>query len=142
MKLKNIFIGAVLLLGISVSSCTDAWKFGDSFLEKAPGGDITKDTVFNNAEYTRQFLWSCYSKLHYGIPYCWTGGEAQGMNTGVIGALSDCMHSHCDWDEVTRQYTQELTLPHLRVVMIMVVFLILIIVFGRLFAHAIYFLKM
>ncbi|WP_276815953.1 RagB/SusD family nutrient uptake outer membrane protein [Segatella maculosa] len=104
MKHYHILLGAVLLLGASVASCTDQIKFGDAFLDKAPGNDVTKDTVFNNPEYTRNFLWSCYGKLHYGLPYCWTGGEAQGMNTGVIDALSDCIHSHCDWDEVNRQY--------------------------------------
>ena len=41
-------------------SCVDDVKFGDAFLEKAPGGSVTKDTVFNNAEYTRQFLTSLY----------------------------------------------------------------------------------
>lgn len=104
MKFKYIFIGSVLLVGISASSCTDGIKFGDSFLEKAPGSDVSKDTVFNNPEYTRNFLWTCYAKLHYGLPYCWTGGEAQAMNTGVIDALSDCIHSHCDWDGVNRMY--------------------------------------
>lgn len=77
MKHYHILLGAVLLLGASVASCTDQIKFGDAFLDKAPGNDVTKDTVFNNPEYTRNFLWACYGKLHYGLPYCWTGGEAQ-----------------------------------------------------------------
>lgn len=105
MKTKNIFKHLVLAFALmaGMSACTDTWKFGDAFLEKAPGGDITKDTVFNNAEYTRNFLWSCYSKLRYGLPFIWSG-ERQGMNTGIIDALSDQVHSHCDWDDVNRQY--------------------------------------
>ena len=38
---------------------------GNSFLEKAPGGSVTKDTVFNNAEYTKQFLTNLYGCLLY-----------------------------------------------------------------------------
>ena len=34
------------------SACTDKIAFGNSFLEKAPGGSVTKDTVFNSAVYT------------------------------------------------------------------------------------------
>lgn len=105
MKKNNIFkhllLAVVVIAGMS--ACTDTWKFGDSFLDKAPGGDVTKDTVFNNAEYTRNFLWSCYSKMRYGLPFVWSG-ERQGMNTGIIDALSDEYHSHCDWDDVNRMY--------------------------------------
>lgn len=86
------------------TSCVDDWKFGDSFLDKAPGGDITKDTVFNNAEYTREFLWRTYAYMYYGIPYYWDGGVAVKMNTGVFEALSDCWHSHNSWDDVNRLY--------------------------------------
>ena len=54
MKLHKILIGAFFAFALSsmTTSCVDDWKFGDSFLEKAPGGDVTKDTIFNNAEYT------------------------------------------------------------------------------------------
>ena len=62
MKLHKILIGAFFAFALSsmTTSCVDDWKFGDSFLEKAPGGDVTKDTIFNNAEYTRDFLWKTY----------------------------------------------------------------------------------
>lgn len=94
-----LFLFTFLLLG----GCTDTWKFGDAFLDKAPGGDITKDTVFNNAEYTRNFLWSCYAKMRYGLPFLWEGSR-QGINIGIIDALSDEVHSHVDWDGVNLQY--------------------------------------
>ena len=48
------------------TSCVDEIKFGNSFLDKAPGGNATIDTVFNSAEYTRQFLNTCYSRQYYG----------------------------------------------------------------------------
>ena len=37
------------LTSVIATSCVDEIKFGNSFLEKAPGGAVTKDTVFNNA---------------------------------------------------------------------------------------------
>lgn len=100
--LTKIFIG-LFLSGIIASSCVDEFKVGDSFLEKAPGADVTKDTIFNNADYTRRFLWNTYSKLYYGLPWYWeeVGGK---MNMGMFEALSDCWHSHLSWDHVNNLY--------------------------------------
>lgn len=102
MKSNKILIGAFFAFALTsmTTSCVDDWKFGDSFLEKAPGGDVTKDTIFNNAEYTRDFLWNTYSKLYYGIPYYW----GQTLNAGMLDALSDSYHSHLSWDEINRQF--------------------------------------
>ena len=72
MKLQNKwFIGAMLGAAVCLvsTSCVDEIKFGNSFLDKAPGGNATIDTVFNSAEYTRQFLNTCYSRQYYGLPY-------------------------------------------------------------------------
>ncbi|HRL65138.1 MAG TPA: RagB/SusD family nutrient uptake outer membrane protein, partial [Segatella copri] len=106
MKLHKILIGAFFAFALSsmTTSCVDDWKFGDSFLEKAPGGDVTKDTIFNNAEYTRDFLWKTYSYMYYGLPFYWDGGVQVKMNTGVFETLSDCWHSHNSWDDVNRLY--------------------------------------
>ena len=106
MKLHKILIGAFFAFALSsmTTSCVDDWKFGDSFLEKAPGGDVTKDTIFNNAEYTRDFLWNTYSYMYYGLPFYWDGGVQVKMNTGVFETLSDCWHSHNSWDDVNRLY--------------------------------------
>ncbi len=56
-----LFIGVVLILGC------ERFPVGDNFLEKAPGVDVTKDSVFSNAEYARRFLWGTYETLPYGI---------------------------------------------------------------------------
>ena len=63
------FIGAMIagVLGIGATSCVDEIKFGNSFLEKAPGGSATQDTIFNSVTYTRQFLNTCYSRQYYGL---------------------------------------------------------------------------
>jgi hypothetical protein len=60
-----IVVAAALLLPFG--SCVDDLKFGDSFLEKAPGGTVTQDTVFNSAEYTRQFLTGIYGYQYFGL---------------------------------------------------------------------------
>lgn len=85
----------------SITSCVDGIKFGNAFLEKAPGGDVTIDTIFNKADYARRFLWNTYTKLYYGLPYYW--GEQAKMNVGMFETLSDSYHSHLSWDEVNRQ---------------------------------------
>ena len=51
LNIKNII--GVSLLTLSLGACTDTVKFGNAFLEKAPGGTVTADTVFSNPEYTR-----------------------------------------------------------------------------------------
>ena len=51
MKIRNksILVMATCMSISALFSCVDDVKFGDAFLEKAPGGSVTKDTVFNNA---------------------------------------------------------------------------------------------
>jgi hypothetical protein len=66
---KGIFAAVLGCVILSAVSCTDEIKFGSAFLEKAPSGDVTEDTVFNSAEYTKQFLAGIYSLQYYGLPY-------------------------------------------------------------------------
>lgn len=109
-KTHNIFgtlLFAAFLSVLGLSSCVDTWKFGDAFLEKAPGGDVTKDTIFDNAEYTRNFLWSCYAKQHYGIPFTWNHGGKNGpygLNISILDELSDEIQSSSTWDDAVKYY--------------------------------------
>ena len=82
---------AAFCFSISVNSCTDPLKVGDAFLEKAPGGTVTADTVFTNAEYTRQFLAAIYRRLYYPLPSSSTNSPPQCLNywKGIPDALSD-----------------------------------------------------
>ncbi len=78
------------LTSVIATSCVDEIKFGNSFLEKAPGGSVTKDTVFNNAEYTRQFLTNLYGMQYYGLPYKNVANqESSNQYVGKPEALTD-----------------------------------------------------
>ena len=93
---------STLVLGICAAffstSCVEKFAVGDAFLEKAPGGDVNIDTVFSNAEYTRNFLWSAYGQI-----YCtYTSGNM--MNGAPIDALSDSYHCYCTWGGPIQSY--------------------------------------
>ena len=63
MKHNILFRSAVAMLvaGAAFTACTDTIAVGDASLDKATSSTATIDTVFQNAEYTRQFLCSlCY----------------------------------------------------------------------------------
>lgn len=90
--IKTLFAAAAMLcIGFTGISCTDSVQFGDSFLEKAPGGIVTADTVFNNAEYTRQFLAATYAYQYYNLPCKSSNGAPQCINywKGMPDALGD-----------------------------------------------------
>lgn len=91
--LLPLYLFTFFLLG----ACTDQIKFGDSFLEKAPGTSVTADTVFDNEEYALQFLTGVYALQYYGLPY-FSGSNTSGPNwasgnmgywTGNAEAASD-----------------------------------------------------
>ena len=51
----KLLFGACVAANLIATSCVDDMKFGNSFLDKAPGGTATVDTVFSSAVYTQQF---------------------------------------------------------------------------------------
>lgn len=95
-----------LLASALTTACTDEVKFGNAFLEKAPGGSVTQDTIFGNAEYTRQFLASIYSHQYFGLTIGTGNGipvSASGW-TGKLDALSDCFQLHYQSTIVYQSY--------------------------------------
>lgn len=86
-------LSAAVVMSVGINSCTDPVKFGNAFLEKAPGGTVTADTVFVNAEYTEQFLTAIYSYIYYALPTNSTNSPPQCRNywKGMPDALSDCI---------------------------------------------------
>lgn len=99
---KSVIIFAMLGF-LALSACTDKILFGDAFLEKQPGVDMTQDTIFSRREYARRFLWNTYSMLYYGLPVNWDSDKDK-MGMGVFETLSDCWHSHLSWDGVNGLY--------------------------------------
>ncbi len=85
----------MLMAGAAFAACTDTIAVGDASLDKATSSTATIDSVFQNAEYTRQFLVGIYSKQYYGLPY-YNGGtnmpHAGNPYTGKFDALTDCWH--------------------------------------------------
>lgn len=81
-----------LVLSMFISSCVDQIAFGNAFLEKAPGGDVTEDSVFTSAEYTRQYLNAMYSWQYYGLPWQSSSKFPYGHDywKGSISYVTDC----------------------------------------------------
>ncbi len=104
MKLDNIFKGLAVatILVAGMTACTEQIKFGDSFIEKTPGGDVTADTVFHSAEYTEQFLTGIYAQQYYGLPYRSTHNSSSYFS-GQIETMSDCWHMPTSSISVTKQ---------------------------------------
>lgn len=83
-------VSGLTLMSLVATACVDDMTFGNAFLEKAPGGTVTKDTVFNNAEYTRQFLNNLYGLQYYGLPYKNVANQESSNNfVGKPSALTD-----------------------------------------------------
>lgn len=96
LNIKHLpIVGALACFALGLGSCTDKIAFGDSFLEKAPGGTVTADTVFSNAEYTRYFLAQAYSYQYYNLPTSTTNKPPQCRNywKGMPDLLDDTYHA-------------------------------------------------
>jgi hypothetical protein len=91
---RNIII--VLVLGLFISYGCEDIKLGDNFLEKAPGVDITKDTIFSNITDAQNFLWGGYRTLPYGIS-TGMGYKYACMDDDVLECLTDLNQSYTGW---------------------------------------------
>ena len=98
---------ALMVAGAAMTACTDSIAVGDASLDKATSSTATIDTVFQNAEYTRQFLVGIYSKQYYGLPYANGGAympHSGNPYTGKFDALTDCWHQFWNGAAVYGQY--------------------------------------
>lgn len=115
MKFQHKILSGVMTIALgsmAFTACTDSVKFGDAFVEKAPGGTVTMDTVFNSAEYTKQFLVGCYVQQYYGLPYKNPTGSpwSQSYWNSKLDALTDCYHQHFSGSAAyTKYYSNALT---------------------------------
>lgn len=87
-------IFALALAGIAATSCTDEVQFGNSFLDKAPGGSMNMDSIFSNPDYVNQFLTNIYNKQYYGLPYKHDGVNHHDHYTGKLDAVTDLYQMH------------------------------------------------
>jgi hypothetical protein len=95
-KLNYIILTAAVAVSLFSSSCVDTIRFGDEFLDKAKGEDVNEDLIFSKKVYTEYLLWQCYEGMYVPFKQCYT------LNSGVMEALSDLMHSELGWDELGR----------------------------------------
>ena len=65
--IKYLAAAAVAASFAFAPSCQDL-RFGDDFLEKAPGVDVTIDTVFSSKMYADRALVAAYACLRCGYP--------------------------------------------------------------------------
>lgn len=96
LNIKHLpIVGVLALAAVGAGSCTDKIAFGNAFLEKAPGGTTTADTVFNNPEYTRYFLNQMYAYQYYNLPTGSTNGTPQYYSyfKGIPDILADTHHA-------------------------------------------------
>lgn len=92
-KSSLIFAGIIgLFVGLSSTvSCVDRLAVGDAFLDKAPGVDVSIDTIFGKAENTRYFLWNLYN--HIACPFY----DKDQIQSSPNETLSDIYHAYSDW---------------------------------------------
>ena len=93
--MKRILITFLIIISFLTLGC-EKLKLGNDFISKAPGVDVTKDTIFSNLEYATRFLNSCYYFLPYAFPTTDGGGPVYRSKIGmdVIEAMTDL--SQCD----------------------------------------------
>jgi hypothetical protein len=91
---RNILIFFAIALFLALGC--EKLPVGNAFLEKAPGVDVTKDTVFKNIEYAQRFLWGAYSTLRYGINTA-QNGKPNIMSHDLLEDLTDLSQTYLSW---------------------------------------------
>lgn len=106
---KVIIYFSVMAASCMLGSCSDL-AFGDAFLEKAPGVDVTIDTIFSSKLYADRALNSAYATLRTGLTVHANDGNFEHRQAGNklgwdnLDALTDIMNSHCNWGGVYPTY--------------------------------------
>ncbi len=89
---------------MAATSCTDEVQFGDTFLNKAPGGSMNMDSIFANPDYVNQFLTNIYNKQYYGLPYKNDGVQSHSPYSGKLDGLTDLYQMHWSGCKVWSSY--------------------------------------
>lgn len=102
----NIMAAAALF---AASSCSDL-KFGNDFLEKAPGADMTLEQIFSSKLYAERELIGAYASLRTCLTVHSNNGNYEFQNGGNkigwdnLDTMTDLMQSHCTWGGVIKTY--------------------------------------
>ena len=115
-KIQNILMVTVISLFASMQmSCVDL-RFGNDLLEKAPGVDVTIDTIFSSKMYADRALASVYATTRCGYPVhnsAWPLGSTgrfeydfpcSQIDNDVLDALTDIIDSQCTWAGAFNMY--------------------------------------
>ena len=93
----------------AASSCSDL-KFGNAFLEKAPGADMTLEQIFSSKLYAERELIGAYASLRTCLTVHSNNGRYEFQNGGNkigwdnLDTMTDLMQSHCTWGGVIKTY--------------------------------------
>ena len=93
----------------AASSCSDL-KFGNAFLEKAPGADMTLEQIFSSKLYAERELVGAYASLRTCLTVHSNNGRYEFQNGGNkigwdnLDTMTDLMQSHCTWGGVIKTY--------------------------------------
>lgn len=93
----------------TASSCSDL-KFGNAFLEKAPGADMTLEQIFSSKLYAERELIGAYASLRTCLTVHSNNGRYEFQNGGNkigwdnLDTMTDLMQSHCTWGGVIKTY--------------------------------------
>lgn len=94
---------------LAASSCSDL-KFGNAFLEKAPGADMTLEQIFSSKLYAERELIGAYASLRTCLTVHSNNGNYEFQNGGNkigwdnLDTMTDLMQSHCTWGGVIKTY--------------------------------------
>lgn len=99
------YIIILLTMGTILFQGCEKLKIGDAFLEKSPGVDVTKDTIFKNIEYAQRFLWGGYMTLRYGLniyvnntyPESTLADAKNQIMTDLLEDITDLSQSSLTW---------------------------------------------
>lgn len=93
----------------AASSCSDL-KFGNAFLEKAPGADMTLEQIFSSKLYAERELIGAYASLRTCLTVHSNNGNYEFQSGGNkigwdnLDTMTDLMQSHCTWGGVIKTY--------------------------------------
>lgn len=101
MKAKKLLFSIAVALLI-LNSCDDV-EFGNDFLEKEPGVDVTKDTIFGSTELAFRYLTRGYTTLPYGLNLDF-GQKTNKLGMDILEPLSDLCHTYLSWGGINQYY--------------------------------------